>query len=264
MTSPARRPTGSGSATSSTSRPARASSSSRSSRTCSAGGIIGWSMRDDLQGRARPRRARDGRHHPRREGRRRGGASDHGSQYTSVYRLRQALRDSTSRWERSATPATTPSARASSRHLENELLRRQRCASRDQARLAVFCYIECFYNPRRRHSSARHAQPDRLRTTTPAGGHRGLTLRCQRKRVTSSRSSPHARANDHGSPPNPPGSATGRSSQPQASCRASAPRPSPPPPARSPKSPCRPPLRSPRSWPATPSTSGRGGPSDTQ
>jgi putative transposase len=34
----------------------------------------------------------------------------------------------------------------------------------------------------------RHALTDRLRTTTPTGGHRGLTPRCQRKRVTSTRS----------------------------------------------------------------------------
>src|ERR1041384_1079916 len=37
--------------------------------------------------------------------------------------------------------------------LEKELLRRERFATREQARLRVFWYIECFYNPRRRHSS---------------------------------------------------------------------------------------------------------------
>src|SRR5207253_77660 len=31
----------------------------------------------------------------------------------------------------------------------------------------------------------RHAQPNRLRTATPTEGHRGLTRRCQRKRVNS-------------------------------------------------------------------------------
>jgi putative transposase len=37
--------------------------------------------------------------------------------------------------------------------LEKELLRRERFATREQARLRIFWYIECFYNPRRRHSS---------------------------------------------------------------------------------------------------------------
>ena len=37
--------------------------------------------------------------------------------------------------------------------LAKELLRRERFATREQARLRVFWYIECFYNPRRRHSS---------------------------------------------------------------------------------------------------------------
>jgi putative transposase len=37
--------------------------------------------------------------------------------------------------------------------LEKELLRRERFTTREQARLRVFWYIECSYNPRRRHSS---------------------------------------------------------------------------------------------------------------
>src|SRR5712691_9441742 len=37
--------------------------------------------------------------------------------------------------------------------LEKELLRRERFQTREQARLRIFWYIECFYNPRRRHSS---------------------------------------------------------------------------------------------------------------
>jgi len=34
-----------------------------------------------------------------------------------------------------------------------KISRRERFATREQARLRVFWYIECFYNPRRRHSS---------------------------------------------------------------------------------------------------------------
>jgi putative transposase len=37
--------------------------------------------------------------------------------------------------------------------LTKELLHRERFATREQARLRNFWYIECFYNPRRRHSS---------------------------------------------------------------------------------------------------------------
>ena len=37
--------------------------------------------------------------------------------------------------------------------LAKELLRRERFQTREQARLRIFWYIECFYNPRRRHSS---------------------------------------------------------------------------------------------------------------
>lgn len=72
--------------------------------------------------------------------------------------------------------------------LEKELLRRERFATREQARMRIFWYIECFYNVPPQALQPRHAQPNRIRTATPTGGHRGLTLRCQRKRVNSSRS----------------------------------------------------------------------------
>lgn len=37
--------------------------------------------------------------------------------------------------------------------IENELVNRRTFATRDQARLALFRYIESFYNPLRRHTS---------------------------------------------------------------------------------------------------------------
>src|SRR5438045_8888913 len=43
--------------------------------------------------------------------------------------------------------------------LKNELVKRHRFQTRDQARLAVFDYIECFYNPRRRHSALGYLSP---------------------------------------------------------------------------------------------------------
>jgi transposase InsO family protein len=42
----------------------------------------------------------------------------------------------------------------------DELINRSRFKTRDQARLAVFDYIETFYNPRRLHSSPGHRSPD--------------------------------------------------------------------------------------------------------
>lgn len=43
--------------------------------------------------------------------------------------------------------------------LEKELLRRERFATREQARMRVFWYIECFYNAGRRHSSLDYLSP---------------------------------------------------------------------------------------------------------
>jgi putative transposase len=44
--------------------------------------------------------------------------------------------------------------------IKNELVNRSRFTSRDQARLAVFDYIETFYNLRRLHSSLGNRSPD--------------------------------------------------------------------------------------------------------
>ena len=44
--------------------------------------------------------------------------------------------------------------------LEKELLRRERFQTRERARLRIFWYIECFYNPRRRHSSLGMLSPN--------------------------------------------------------------------------------------------------------
>jgi len=49
--------------------------------------------------------------------------------------------------------------------LETELLDRHTFRSRDQARLAVFTFIEGFYNSRRRHSTLGQRSPDRFEET---------------------------------------------------------------------------------------------------
>ncbi len=44
--------------------------------------------------------------------------------------------------------------------IKNELVKRHTFTTRDQARLALFRYIESFYNPLRRHSSLQMHSPD--------------------------------------------------------------------------------------------------------
>jgi putative transposase len=44
--------------------------------------------------------------------------------------------------------------------LKQELLKRRPWKTRDEARLALFTYIETFYNPSRRHSSLGYLSPD--------------------------------------------------------------------------------------------------------
>jgi putative transposase len=44
--------------------------------------------------------------------------------------------------------------------IKNELVKRRTFATRDQARLALFRYIEAFYNPLRRHSSLEMLSPN--------------------------------------------------------------------------------------------------------
>ena len=146
--------TGSGSATSSTSRPGRASSSSPPSRTSSAAGSSAG--RCATTSRPSSSSTRSGWPSPLAA-----------LTPPASWRIRITGRNtqvwstaptpsspgSTSRWARSATPGTTPLAESFFASLEKELLRRERFATREQARLRVFWYIECFYNPRRRHSS---------------------------------------------------------------------------------------------------------------
>ena len=44
--------------------------------------------------------------------------------------------------------------------IKNGLVKRRSFATRDQARLAIFSYIESFYNPLRRHSSINMLSPN--------------------------------------------------------------------------------------------------------
>lgn len=116
--------------------------------------IIGWSMRDDLKAElvldalgmsvgARGGDAAGVVAH-----------SDHGSQYTSlVYGVYAKQCGIDLSMGSIGDPWDNALAESFFASLEKELLHHERFQTREQARLRVFWYIECFYNPRRRHSS---------------------------------------------------------------------------------------------------------------
>lgn len=122
--------------------------------------IVGWSMRDDLDAAlvvdaismavARRRPPAGLVHH-----------SDRGSQYGSIA-LGRTLRDSgiMASMGSKGDPWDNAAAESCISTLKNELVKRRTFATRDQARLAVFAYIESFYNPLRRHSSLGMLSPD--------------------------------------------------------------------------------------------------------
>src|SRR5215471_19686526 len=86
--------------------------------------------------------------------------SDQGSQYTSIefgYRCREAgVRPSMGSVGDAYDNAMCESFFAT---LECELLDRRRFKTQAEARMAVFEFIEGFYNPRRRHSSISYLSP---------------------------------------------------------------------------------------------------------
>jgi putative transposase len=121
--------------------------------------IVGWSMRDDLKaelvvdalGMAVTRRKPPAGvvHH-----------SDRGSQYTSLA-FGTTLRESglIASMGRRGDAYDNAACESVISTIKNELIKRQTWTSRDQARLAVFSYIETFYNPRRRHSALGYRSP---------------------------------------------------------------------------------------------------------
>ena len=86
--------------------------------------------------------------------------SDRGSQYTSVEfggRLREAgLLPSMGSVADAYDNALAESFVS---RLKRELLHRYSWPSRESVRIGIFEYIECFYNPCRRHSSLGHLSP---------------------------------------------------------------------------------------------------------
>ena len=66
---------------------------------------------------------------------------------------------SSRRWDRWATATTMQCAESFFATLECELLDRVRFRTQSEARIAIFDFIEGFYNPRRRHSALGYLSP---------------------------------------------------------------------------------------------------------
>jgi len=86
--------------------------------------------------------------------------SDHGSQYTS-FAFGHRCREAGIAPSMGAVGSAYDNAMAESffASLECELLDLHHFETREQARIAVFDYLEVWYNPRRRHSSLEYASP---------------------------------------------------------------------------------------------------------
>ncbi len=121
--------------------------------------VVGWSMRTDLEAElvvdalemavARRRPATGLVHH-----------SDQGSQYVSLI-FGERCRDAGVQLSMGSKGDAYDNAVAESffASLEKDLLRRRSFATRDEARTAVFDYIETFYNPIRLHSTLGYLSP---------------------------------------------------------------------------------------------------------
>jgi putative transposase len=120
---------------------------------------VGWSMRDDLKadlvydalGMAVTRRRPDADliHH-----------SDRGSQYRSLVYGKLLAESGIAASMGSRGDAYDNAAMESfMASIKTELINRRRFKTKEEARTAIFTYIEVFYNPRRRHSALGHKSP---------------------------------------------------------------------------------------------------------
>lgn len=121
--------------------------------------VVGWQLREDLSaelvldalhmGLWRRREAGGVVHH-----------SDRGSQYTS-FAFGRACREAAVVPSMGSVGDCFDNAMAESFNatIEKDLLAHVRFKTKAEARRAIFDYIECFYNPRRRHSSIGYLSP---------------------------------------------------------------------------------------------------------
>jgi putative transposase len=152
--------------------------------------IIGWSMRDDLKaelvldalGMAVTARGADT-----------AGVvahSDHGSQYVSLAYGAYAKQSGIDLSMGSIGDPRGQRPRRELLRLARERAPAPRALHHSRAGPAADLLVHrMLLQPPPQALQPRHAQPDRLRTATPTGGHRGLTTRCQQKRVTSNAAS---------------------------------------------------------------------------
>jgi putative transposase len=122
--------------------------------------VVGWSMRDDMpaelvvdaleMGLARRRPTGKLIHH-----------SDQGSQYVALI-FSKKLRKAGIAQSMGSVGDCYVNAVCESFHatLEKELLRRRPLRTKQEARTAIFNWIEAWYNPRRRHSRLGYLSPD--------------------------------------------------------------------------------------------------------
>ena len=96
--------------------------------------------------------------------------SDRGSQYTSV-EFGKRLKEAGLLPSMGSVADAYDNALAESfvSTLKRELLHRHSWSSRESVRVGIFEYIECFYNPRRRHSSLGHLSPVEYEETRLGG-----------------------------------------------------------------------------------------------
>jgi putative transposase len=132
---------------------------------------VGWSMRDDLKAElvidalgmavTRRRPAAGLIHH-----------SDRGSQYASLA-FGATLRESGILASMGSRGDAYDNAAAESfmATIKTELVKRTTFKTRDAARLAIFDYIEAFYNPLRRHSALDYMSPAKYEEATTTAEH---------------------------------------------------------------------------------------------
>ena len=121
--------------------------------------VVGWAMADHMRAELVVDALEMARWHRRP----RGGLvhhSDHGSQYTSLA-FGRCLREAGIAQSMGTIGDCYDNAMAESffATLECELIKRTRWRSHNEARMAVFDYIETFYNPVRRHSALGYQSP---------------------------------------------------------------------------------------------------------
>jgi putative transposase len=132
--------------------------------------VVGWSMANHLRTELVLDALNMAIHNRRRPAPGLVHHSDRGSQYTSV-EFGKHLKEAGLLPSMGSVADAYDNALAESfvSTLKRELLHRHSWSSRESVRVGIFEYIECFYNPRRRHSSLGHLSPVEYEQTRLGG-----------------------------------------------------------------------------------------------